>query len=118
MGFLVRFAENSSIGGLPELADSKNWIGRIYWIIVVASSWVLAAYLTNEAFIDWANNPILTTMETDRISDVQFPKIVVCPPRVDILLASNNFRESSSRKSFFLQRFVVQSARFTGYGVS
>ena len=84
MGFLEGFAENSSIGGLPQLADSKSWTGRIYWIAVVATSWIFTAYLINEAFVDWANNPILTTTETHRISDIQFPKIVVCPPRVNI----------------------------------
>ena len=84
MPWCTKFAEDSSIGGLPQLAESKSWAGRIFWIIAVASSWILAGFLTSEAFIDWANNPISTTTETVRISDVQFPKIVVCPPRVNI----------------------------------
>ena len=84
MDSLVKFAENSSIGGLAQIADSKNWARRIYWIIVVIGSLVLTVLLTREAFLDWAKNPILTITETDRISDVQFPKIVVCPPQVDI----------------------------------
>ena len=84
MGYLVKFAENSSIAGLAQIAESKSWLGKIFWIVAVASSWILTAYLTREAFVDWANNPILTTTETDHISDVQFPKIVVCPPRVSI----------------------------------
>ena len=82
--YLVKFAENSSIAGLSQIVEGKSWVGRIFWIFAVASSWILTAYLTNEAIIDWANNPVLTTTETDRISDVQFPKIVVCPPRVNI----------------------------------
>ena len=84
MGFLAKFAEDSSIGGLAQIAESKGWAGRIYWLVAVASSWILAFFLTREAFVDWANNPISTTTETDRISDVHFPKIVVCPPRVNI----------------------------------
>ena len=80
----MKFAENSSIGGLAHLADSKNWAGRIYWMVVVASSWVLALYLAGETFVDWAQNPVSTITETGRIADVQFPKIVVCPPRVNI----------------------------------
>ena len=84
MSFLVKFTENSSISGLAQIAESRSWAGRIYWIVAVASSWILAGYLTSEAFVDWANNPVLTTTETDRIADVQFPKIVVCPPRVNI----------------------------------
>ena len=84
MGYLDKFAENSSIAGLSQIAESKSWVGKIFWIVAVVSSWIFAAYLTSEAFVDWANNPILTTTETDRISDVQFPNIVVCPPRVNI----------------------------------
>ena len=84
MGKLVKFAETTSIGGLAQVVENKNWVRRIYWIVVVVSSWVYAGYLIREAFLDWEENPILTTTETDRISDVQFPKIVVCPPRVNI----------------------------------
>ena len=84
MGYLVKFAENSSIGGLSHIADSKSWSGRIFWLLVVASSWILFIYLTSETFLEWANNPVSTITETDRISDVEFPKIVVCPPRVNI----------------------------------
>ena len=80
----MKFAENSSIGGLAQIADSKSWVRRIYWIIVVIGSLVLTGLLTKEAFLDWADNPILTVTETDQISEVQFPKIVVCPPKVDI----------------------------------
>ena len=84
MGNLKKFAETTSIGGLAQIVENKNWVRRIYWIVVVVSSWVYAIYLIREAFLDWEENPILTTTETDRISDVQFPKIVVCPPRVNI----------------------------------
>ena len=84
MGYLVKFAENSSIGGLVHIADSKSWAGRLYWILVIATSWILNIYLTSETFLDWAQNPVSTITETGRIADVQFPKIVVCPPRVNI----------------------------------
>ena len=84
MGNLRKFAETTSIGGLGQLVDSKNWARIIYWILVVGSSWLGAGYLFSEALQDWAENPISTITETDSISDVQFPKIVVCPPRVNI----------------------------------
>ena len=84
MSDLVKFAETTSIGGLAQIVENKNWIRRIYWILVVGSSWVYAGYLIREAFLDWEENPILTITETGGISDVQFPKITVCPPRVNI----------------------------------
>ena len=84
MSNLAKFAETSSIGGVAQIADNKSWAWRIYWIIVVGSSWILAGYLTVEATLDWAKNPISTITETEQISNVQFPRIVVCPPRVNI----------------------------------
>ena len=38
-------------------------------------------YLTKEAFDEWENKPISTVIETLHISEVTFPKIVVCPPK-------------------------------------
>ena len=84
--YLVKFAENSSIGGLVHIAGSKTWAGRIYWILVMATSWILHIYLTSETFIEWDQNPVSTLTETGTTSDVEFPKIVVCPPRVNIQL--------------------------------
>ena len=74
--------ESTSIGGLAQIKTSKTWLGKIYWTVVVASTLVMTIFLVSEAFIGWANNPIATTTETFPIYDVQFPNIVVCPPKV------------------------------------
>ena len=81
METFFNFLETSSIGGFAHIKASKNWVERIFWSIVVASSWVFAIYYITEAFIDWANNPIATTSETRPIYDAPFPKIIVCPPK-------------------------------------
>ena len=82
MDSFLSFMESSSIGGLPQINASRTWLGKIYWMVAVAISSSLTAYLVTEAFIDWANNPIKTTTETFPIYDVQFPNITVCPPQV------------------------------------
>ena len=78
MEALLNFMESSSICGLAQIRASKTWAERLFWIGVV----VLLGYLTGQALIDWRNNPISTTTTTFPIYDVQFPKIVVCPPKV------------------------------------
>ena len=77
----INYLETSSIGGFAHIKASKNWPERIFWSIVVASSWVFALYFITGAFLDWDKNPIATTTQTNPIYDVQFPKIVVCPPK-------------------------------------
>ena len=46
------------------------------------ASVIMTGYLTAEAFVEWALYPISTTTETFPITDVHFPNIVVCPPKV------------------------------------
>ena len=82
MEALLNFMESSSICGLAQIRASKTWAERLFWIAVVVTSCVLLGYLTGQALIDWRNNPISTTTTTFPIYDVQFPKIVVCPPKV------------------------------------
>ena len=83
MKIFLEFLESSSIGGLPQIERSKTWVEKIYWIAVVTASWVLAGYFCAEAFADWKKYPIKTTTEIFPIYGVQFPKIVVCPPKVE-----------------------------------
>ena len=61
----------------------------------MASSWVLTAYFSNKAIDNWANNPVKTTTQPFPIYDAQFPKIIVCPPKVDF-----GFRTFNVGKNF------------------
>ena len=82
MGIITRFLENSSFSGLPNIINSKSTIERGYWVAVSFLMISGAVYLTGETFVEWSKYPIATTTETFPISEVQFPKIVVCPPKV------------------------------------
>ena len=77
----LNYLETSSIGGFAHIKASKNWPERIFWSIVVASSWVFALYFITEAFINWDIDPIATTTQTKPIYEAPFPKIIVCPPK-------------------------------------
>ena len=82
MGIGKEFLENSSICGLAHIANSKTKIEKAYWIVVSVLMIAGAGYLIKDAFDDWAKNPISTITEPETISQVKFPQIVVCPPKV------------------------------------
>ena len=42
---------------------------------------ITAGYLINQSYAGWLESPILTTITTKPISDLDFPTVTVCPPR-------------------------------------
>ena len=76
------FLESSSICGLSHISTSNSKAEKVFWVVVVLASVTMTGYLTTEAFVDWSLYPISTTTETFPITEVQFPNIVVCPPKV------------------------------------
>ena len=83
------FLESSSICGFSHISASKTVAERMFWVAVVAASFAGTAYLTAGALLEWSKYPIATTTETFPISEAQFPKIVVCPPRVSFSFTFN-----------------------------
>ena len=55
-------------------------------MVIIISGFLTAGLLINNAFLDWEKSPIETSIETFPISEVHFPKIVVCPPKVGFSL--------------------------------
>ena len=76
------YLENSSICGFSHISASKTKIERVFWLIMSLGSAAGAGYFIWEAFDDWRLYPISTITETFPINQAQFPKIVVCPPKV------------------------------------
>ena len=79
MDLLTSFLENSSIHGLGFISHTKSF-RRAFWVCVVISGFTAAGIIINESFQNWANNPVITTVETMSIEDITFPKVTVCPP--------------------------------------
>ena len=76
------FLESSSICGLSHISTSNSKAEKVFWVVVVLASVTMTGYLTTEAFVEWSLYPISTTTETFPITEVTFPRIVVCPPQV------------------------------------
>ena len=82
------FLEASTIHGLTYISTSKNKFTKLLWIGIVICGFLTASNLINNAFLDWEKSPIATSIETFPISELHFPKIVVCPPKVEFSLIS------------------------------
>ena len=82
MGIGTEFLENSSICGLAHISNSKSNLEKACWVLVSVLMVAGAVYLTMDAVKEWEENPISTITEPESIYRAEFPKIVVCPPKV------------------------------------
>ena len=76
---IKEFFENTTIHGLSYLSTEHHF-SKLFWALVVASAIVFEAFLINSSFLDWENDPVGTTIITLPISQIDFPKVTVCPP--------------------------------------
>lgn len=103
MNYFQQFLESSTIHGLVHISTSQQF-SRLFWIFVVFTGFSISTLLINDAFDNWAKSPIKTTIETKPISDLEFPKVTVCPPRntfTDLnydLIASENMTVSNETR--------------------
>ena len=79
---IQEFLESSTIHGLAHISATRNKLNQLFWILIVILGFLAAGFLIKNAFLDWEKSPIETSIETFPISDVYFPTIVVCPPKV------------------------------------
>ena len=95
MECVTTFLESSTIHGLAYIASGRKYV-RLFWTLVVVSGFTGAGILINASFQSWADSPVKTTIETQPISEITFPKVTVCPPKntytdlnYDLLMAEN-----------------------------
>ena len=59
------YCDNSTVAGLSYVSDSTSHVfDRCLWFIVSIIFAVLAIYLSATSYIDWHDDPILTTVKT------------------------------------------------------
>ena len=71
---------SSSIHGLVHISTTRR-LSRLFWILVVVSGFSIAGFLINQSFESWAEQPIVTTIETLPAGEMKLPKVTVCPPK-------------------------------------
>ena len=80
----------------------------MFWILVVIVGFVGASLIIKESFVSWSESPVKTTIETLPISDINFPKITVCPPKdtftdlnYDLMITENITLSDEMRDDMF-----------------
>ena len=76
------FLESSTIHGLVYISTTRT-LSRLFWILTVTSGFLTAGVLVTRACREWRKNPTDATIETFPIHQVDFPDIIVCPPKVE-----------------------------------
>ena len=76
---LTQFLESSTIHGLVYWSTTRRF-WKLFWILTVFLGFFIACILIQLSFKGWNESPIKITIETLPITEVVFPKIIVCPP--------------------------------------
>ena len=59
------YFDNATVAGLSYVSDSNSHIlDRCLWFIVCVIFAVLAIYWSSKAYIEWQDDPVLTTVKT------------------------------------------------------
>ena len=111
------FLETSTIGGLIYISTTKQ-IARLFWILVVLTTFTTSFVEIWNLFQDWEKNPIKTTTENLPISKLTLPNITVCPPKnsylnlnSDIVKSKEVILDNDTRQEFLEYAIeVVQDA--------
>ena len=74
------FLEASSIHGLGYISTTRNCV-RIFWALVVVTGFSGAGVMIYQSFSAWEESPVKTTVESQPITEIKFPRITVCPPK-------------------------------------
>ena len=75
------FLENSTIHGLVHIATAKSKVARALWVAIVVACFAFAIYMIHGSYREWQKSPVLTTITTHPITELDFPTVSVCPPR-------------------------------------
>ena len=65
---LVDYCENTSVHGFSYLPgpypSAGNWCERVFWLAIIVTGFTCASVIINKAFVEWDDNPTLTTTTT------------------------------------------------------
>ena len=75
------FLEGSTIHGLVHISTAKSRAARVAWVVIVVASFAFAIREITNAFQEWQESPVSTTITTHPITELEFPAVTVCPPR-------------------------------------
>jgi hypothetical protein len=81
MDLIREFSEETSIHGVFYIFEKfQSGVGKLIWITVVTFMLFLGSYWSIQAYSEWVNNPVLTTVLTTAypVKKVDFPAVTIC----------------------------------------
>ena len=75
------FLESSTIHGLVHISTAKSKTARATWVAIVVACFAYAIYMISNSYEEWQESPVSTTITTHPITELEFPRVTVCPPR-------------------------------------
>ena len=78
---LSDFFDATTVHGFAYVHRRNPACHRLLWSILILVGFSISGWLIFEAFQDWDENPVLTTLDTIAapITETQFPTVTVCP---------------------------------------
>ena len=121
MDILKDFLGRSTIHGLSHISSSPSKISKCLWCVVTLAGFTAAGFLIKSSYQAWGESPISTSVSTHPLSDLDFPKVAVCPPKdsntalnYDMLRLSNFTLTTNKREQlsdFVSNIFLKRSAK-------
>ena len=75
------FLESSTIHGLVHISTAKSKAAKSIWLAIVVACFAFAIHMINDSYKEWQESPVSTTITTHPITELEFPRVTVCPPR-------------------------------------
>ena len=114
------FLESSTIHGLAYISTCRR-VARILWIFVIFAGFSGSAFLINQSFSSWSNNPVSTTIETLPISELDFPSSPSALPRTAspasfptspcLRTSTSTTPREKNCRILFLKQLIIQITR-------
>ena len=114
------YASNTTIHGISYLFQSRHGIETFIWFLVVVAAMMFTILQTTTLYIDWQNEPVITSLDTIAmpIKDIEFPAVTICPQgaissALDAVLFKQ-FKEYIANKSLDTSQKKKRSLPFNG----
>ena len=81
LAIIKNYSEISTVQGIVHIfAPNQSLVGRFFWTSVVILMLMLGTYWSIEAYNEWEESPVLTTLTTPALSvnEIDFPAITIC----------------------------------------
>ena len=73
------YCHNSTVAGLSYISDKSSYVlDRLLWLLAVIVFATLAIYWSLQAYIDWQNEPVITTVKTTGTFNSRHFKLILC----------------------------------------